>query len=496
MSLASNTQSMLAPIGREGERTAIRVEYHMLSWRELYDKSIITADRYSSGAGEWVIRPGKPPYSVRVVSRPFYHLPQELCLAFDCHEVRTESNVQGLSSLSVRTPHHEVASQFLVLLSVFAREPLFPLGLRRMDDRPIAQDPPKRFSSRDERQGKSLPFGIDSPKFLSVIAGLAQAEQGIADAVLASANFYHAGLSLVAQDPSVAYVSLVSAVECLAGFYGEGHIFEFDDVPKFERLKPVLGRLTEASRDPQIVEELKAELLRSEHFLRKKFVQFLADHVTDEFWQFPDELFKYDDVFPRIERGNFEACLKEIYDARSTYLHGGVPFPGHVGFGLVPVDLPMTEPLHLCEKPRYVPLLAWFERLCHVALVRFYIRQLSPNLAEAAAQERLTKERLLGRLAELPASVQGSLRGLVKQTARFLGAALINPHFPNGEWADSAETVRTLRAEGLIGGEGDELTGSSWLANRVVGEIVGEFVFGAAKNPFRGNEMLLPEGWK
>jgi len=31
-----------------------RVEYHFLSWRELYDRTLVTADRYSSGAAEYV----------------------------------------------------------------------------------------------------------------------------------------------------------------------------------------------------------------------------------------------------------------------------------------------------------------------------------------------------------------------------------------------------------------------------------------------------------
>ena len=37
------------------ELDLVSVEYHLLSWRELYDKPILTADRHSSSAGEWVI---------------------------------------------------------------------------------------------------------------------------------------------------------------------------------------------------------------------------------------------------------------------------------------------------------------------------------------------------------------------------------------------------------------------------------------------------------
>lgn len=81
-------------------------------------------------------------------------------------------------------------------------------------------------------------------------------------------------------------------------------------------------------------------------------------------------------------------------------------------------------------------------------------------------------------------------------TTQFLGAAAINPHAPNSGWADSSETVAILRQKGVIGGEGDGLQGSSWLKDREVGEIAGEFVYGAAKNPFRGKELLLPKNWE
>src|SRR5690349_3059577 len=93
--LASNTRHFpwLAPSPESVESVAI--EYHLLSWRELYDKSILTADRYSSGAARWVIRGQKHFYTVEVVSRPYYSLPQELCLSFDCYAQVTEKESGG-----------------------------------------------------------------------------------------------------------------------------------------------------------------------------------------------------------------------------------------------------------------------------------------------------------------------------------------------------------------------------------------------------------------
>jgi len=56
-----------------------------------------------------------------------------------------------------------------------------------------------------------------------------------------------------------------------------------------------------------------------------------------------------------------------------------------------------------------------------------------------------------------------------------LGSSVINPLAPNKEWADKLRTVRLLIEKGLIGGEGKGMQGKSWLKNRFVGEVVGEY---------------------
>ena len=65
---------------------------------------------------------------------------------------------------------------------------------------------------------------------------------------------------------------------------------------------------------------------------------------------------------------------------------------------------------------------------------------------------------------------------------------------PNKDCADQAESVRELLDAKLIGCHGEGLQGTSWLKNREVGEIVGEF-FSGEVNPFRGSDLLLPKNW-
>ena len=334
MDLASNTRRLLEQASNTNSAKSTRIEYHILSWRELYDKSIITADRYSSGAARWVIRGGKEFYTVTVVSHPYYSLPQELCLSFDCFMQEVEITEGGTSIKQSWLPIEQVALEFSVLLSVFAREPLVPLGLRREGDQPIVEVPHKIYPPRVDSASTPIPFGINSPEFVSVVSGLAQASGDLVQAIVGAAKFYHAGLSLIGFDPSVAYVSFVSAIECLAGYHYKGRKFDFDTVPKFEKVKGIIERISEAEAAQEVVAQLKEELIRSERFLRQKFVLFLAEHATKDFWEIPDELYKYSTVFPEITQDNFELCLREIYDARSRYLHGGLPYPDYVDFSL------------------------------------------------------------------------------------------------------------------------------------------------------------------
>src|SRR5262245_27268123 len=46
---------------------------------------------------------------------------------------------------------------------------------------------------------------------------------------------------------------------------------------------------------------------------------------------------------------------------------------------------------------------------------------------------------------------------------------------------------------GLIEGDTGSMDGESWIKNREVGEIVGEFFFGTSQNPLRDNTVLPPK---
>jgi hypothetical protein len=429
---------------------------------------------------------------VKVISYPYYQLPQELCLSFECFE--EEDNTEKVYSTWL--PSDEVAHDFLVLLSLFAREALIPLGLRREDNEPTSGEPQRLFPSPSRRFPAPIPCGVDSNEFCAIIVGLAKSEDPRVEAVLGASKFYHVGLSLAEFDSSLAYLSFVSAIECLAGHYYKGAKFDFDSVPKFEKAKATLGLISACNDAAPHVAQLKEDLLEGEHFVRQKFLRFLSEFVTASFWTHDDELYPKTSDTLAVTRENYDQCLKEIYTARSSFIHSGEPLPEYVAAGLRERVRPQAlgQLLALRGKTRFIPFLTWFERLCHATIIEFMRRHVAPELADSDAKRRAEHERLLKEIADLPEATRGSLIKLVQWTAGFLRYAVICPYAKNSEWADSAESVALLKRVGIIGGNGNGLEGESWLRNRNVGETAGEFVFGAARNPFLGNEILLPPG--
>ncbi|MGC1322910.1 MAG: hypothetical protein WA849_12065 [Candidatus Udaeobacter sp.] len=393
-------------------------------------------------------------------------------------------------------PYEDVVHDLLVLLSVFAREPVISLGLRRLDNEPTAGCPDRTYPVTRQRATTPEPCGINSKEFAAIVRGLANATEPTVNAALSACEFYHVGLSLVAFDPSLAYFSLVSSIECLASHHYETRKFGFYSLPKFERAKSTIDQIAKFEKTEPLITKLKEDLVSSEYFLRQKFVLFLTDFALPSFWNHVDELYRETSGLIPIAKEHFEWCLKKIYDARSSFVHSGKPLPRYIAFGLRSREAPQIvgQLMSLQGKQRYLPLLTWFERLCHVTIIEFMRRQVAPELAVSDRSKRENREHLLKEMAALPPAAKNSLTALVKWTAQFLGYAVVNPYARNREWADSPESIELLRKAGIIGSEGEGMEGSSWLKNREVGEVVGEFVFGERENPFRANEILLPSG--
>ena len=197
-------------------------------------------------------------YSVTVVSRPFYSLPQELCLSFNCFSKTTERGRITPSG----PPIDEVVFDFTALLSLLAREPIALLGLRRIDNKPMTSRYFYTSPPREIRRSAPPPCPIDGAELRTILKGLGQCDdQRTIDAALAATKLYYGGLSGPRFDPAGAYVSLVSAIECLAGHHYKGQKFAFDDVPKFKNLNQTLADLAALPEGQPLVSKLKEELI-------------------------------------------------------------------------------------------------------------------------------------------------------------------------------------------------------------------------------------------
>jgi hypothetical protein len=484
MALAWNTRQLLSR-SKDEMGSATPVEFHFLSRRALYDSTILTA-----GAVEWAVLGDHDWYSVAVITRPVYAIPQELCLSFDFFSKRETVGVSVIHG----PPIDDVALEFGALLSLLVREPLLPLGTRRIGGKPLKLG----SYSHVYRPLPSQPIpskGINSIELRTILCGLSDAGEDDSNAILAAARLYHAALSLSAYDVSTAYFSLVAAIECLSGHhFQEKRNTIFDEVEKFKKAGAVIGQISTLIANDNLIENLKREMLRAEDFAMQKFREFIKEFLPEEFWQQRDELHR-DGTFAAIEKSALKKFLNKVYGARSNFGHKGTPFPAYVEVGISEVDVrAVAEILALAGSTEFVPPFIWFERLTHFVLREYLFRVIAPTLAQDRASRAKEKDRLLEVIRSLCELARTSLERLTRWTARFVGYdGVINPMAPNREWALDEASIQGLLSAGLIAGDSQSMDGSSWIKNREIGEIVGEFFFGADQNPLKDNTILNPE---
>jgi hypothetical protein len=484
MSLAWNTRELL-----HGARSfGTSIEYHFLSNRQLFDSTILTADINHSSAGHFAIRGDNRWYTVSVVTRPVYALPQELCLSFVC----ADRTVTLGTATSSGPPADDIALEYGALLSLLAREPLVPLGIRR--ERGVAlrlESGAGRIHRADSSRNKP-PAGIDSKALNAMLLGLANAEEADAKAVMAAVKLYHVGLSLASVDISSAYFSLVSAIECLSGQYYHKKEFGFDDAGKFQALGQALTKLEPFNVPAEIIDGIKEAAVKGEHFISKKFRDFIVQFLPATFWR-EDDLYPSTGL-PKILPDRLLDFLKEAYAARSNFTHEGTPFPAHVqvGFGDWVRVSAVMQALRLAEAKKFVPPFIWFERLTHCVIVEFLHMVIAPDLDKERQKREAMKCSIMADIAQLSDEAKTSLKRLADWTLKFDGLALIGPQANDTEWATDALAASELRDSGLVGR--DTARGTSWIKDRLVGEVIGEHFYGSEHNPFRDCTVLPPEG--
>ncbi len=186
-------------------------------------------------------------------------------------------------------------------------------------------------------------------------------------------RFYHRALLYIDENPVTAYLDLISAIETLSKYTDIGKprvSWLSNNKALTEALKGINDKDLRAK-----IENAILDLDSVKGFIGKRFVRFILNYNTDDFWD-PNRRDK--DLPPRlyVEKKDLEKYLKKIYIIRSKYLHAGVAFPPFI---FDPPqknsELPLAETSWTLEKlwteKDVIPLPHFFERLVRHVLINF-----------------------------------------------------------------------------------------------------------------------------
>jgi hypothetical protein len=491
----------------------ITCEYRLLCSGTIYNSDVLTADWRKSDVTRLILI---SPFTVFVASHPFDDYPQELALRFTPELITKERKMDSFKGSMIFYPDEEIARDIAALLSLFCRR-LITVSAKIRETHPkgyagdleVFRDWPIGFVNslkvkHWEREPATVVYGqhgvqriidynpdpkpISSNELEKLFLSLPSSPYG--ESIVNSARLYALALERIGQDVDIAYQLLIAGVETIANdFY---RLYAPTESEMIKVKKNVADLAIKLGLREDKAKQLAIEACKGMSWHARKFSKFLIENTGAELWT-KDDLFKLPkELLPK--KSDFEAAINEIYQARGKASHSGGTYPAGAHIG-TRSELPAEVFWDTDPSERTFPPIAWFERAVNSATMGFMKRFVTPEIGQEQSSRVAEKERILKIISEFPGNVQDSLRKLVYWTARFLGAAIVNPYAPNTEWADGSETITILKKAGIIGGEGNDLQGSSWLKDREIGEFAGEFVFGAEANPFRDNELLLPRGW-
>jgi len=203
-----------------------------------------------------------------------------------------------------------IADELVALASLFLRR-RFTLGpIVRMDDRPKLLSMGKGWIDKAVVAGQSN-LG-ELPEWLKLVEGL---DSNYHQRFILAVRLYHRALQLIEEQPDIAYLNLVSAIEVLC------QDTKIEEI-KLSDLDKELAKLLDSVRKRDLRDKIEQAILRREQFIGRRFVAFLLDHIEESFWT-EGKRPKYGQIKPE----ELPDLLRRIYEQRSRTLHTGEPFP-------------------------------------------------------------------------------------------------------------------------------------------------------------------------
>ncbi|HSB15577.1 MAG TPA: hypothetical protein VLE22_14055 [Bryobacteraceae bacterium] len=173
--------------------------------------------------------------------------------------------------------------------------------------------------------GRMLPnalgaHSLDSLKRFPILPELTQSD---GTALVRSARLYQESVWIAESDPAMAWLLMVSAVECAAHRWDQRYE---TPVERLRASRPDLAKILE-ERCPDLIDEVALRLVESLG-ATQKFVKFLLRFLPEPPPARPPVTFRVQWTSRQLKR-----ILSMVYKYRSQALHAGIPFPA-----------PMCEP--------------------------------------------------------------------------------------------------------------------------------------------------------
>lgn len=255
-----------------------------------------------------------------------------------------------------------IADELVTLASLFLRR-RFQLGpIVRMDDSP------RLLSMNQGWVDKPLVVGQSNlkelPEWLKMVEGL---DSTYHQRFILAVRLYHRAILLIEEQPDMAYLNLISAIEVLCQETDIGEITLSD-------LDQKLAQLVGFVENEDLQNKIEQTILKREQFIGRRFVAFILEHVEESFWT-EEKRPKHGEIKPE----ELHDLLKRIYEQRSRTLHSGEPFPPSIFSppimeAEIDFSLGMINGEKKWEPKDFIPHPYFFERLVNHVLRNFIKR--------------------------------------------------------------------------------------------------------------------------
>jgi len=186
-----------------------------------------------------------------------------------------------------------------------------------------------------------------------------------------AARFYHLAFSLINRDATLAYISLICAIEALIHDYDVKNFRLGDWNDKAAKL--IKSYVCDRKKYKEIEQVIITKPIR----IKQRFKKFIVEHITNKFWSDPTRPGKKNSWVRFKDLKDIEEYLDRIYEARSNALHEGRPFPpsGKELNAERPIGSAMQIGSKEWKEKELVPPVRAFERIVHHVLMEYLRRE-------------------------------------------------------------------------------------------------------------------------